>query len=268
MLLLMQRRERKDKTGATTVHKTRFQNFAIVAVELPEGWRYPEHVHDNAWQILLVREGEVEAIVDEVAYRAKAGEFLIYPPGARHAERLVTAGPARAVYIGFRARHERADLKPHLLDLGGHAARLVDWMLERSPPSSAEDWTFLDAQLELLLLEFERPTRRDTLVDRVRHRVAGRLTETWSLEVLAKKEGMSRFHFARVFRKASGTTPGRFVRRLRVDAARVLIEGTTLPLKAIAEQTGFADEFHLSKTFRQEIGTPPKRWRKEHPLSE
>jgi transcriptional regulator GlxA family with amidase domain len=34
-----------------------------------------------------------------------------------------------------------------------------------------------------------------------------------------------------------------------------------LPLKTIAERTGFADEFHFSKRFRQIVGQPPGQFR-------
>ncbi len=47
----------------------------------------------------------------------------------------------------------------------------------------------------------------------------------------------------------------------RIEQACVLLRDHTLPFKAIAERTGFADEFHFSKRFRQIVGQPPGRYR-------
>lgn len=45
------------------------------------------------------------------------------------------------------------------------------------------------------------------------------LTEEWSLETLAREAGYSPYHFARLFRKATGRSVMEYVRDKRIDAA-------------------------------------------------
>ena len=41
------------------------------------------------------------------------------------------------------------------------------------------------------------------------------------------------------------------------------LTGANVPLRSIAERTGFCSEFHLSREFRRVFGKPPGRWRRE-----
>jgi AraC family transcriptional regulator len=74
---------------------------------------------------------------------------------------------------------------------------------------------------------------------------------------LAALAGMSRFHFARVFRASVGRTPHRYVLERRLDRARELVRSSGAPLRDIAAMTGFADQSHLTRTFKRTFGTTP-----------
>jgi transcriptional regulator GlxA family with amidase domain len=50
---------------------------------------------------------------------------------------------------------------------------------------------------------------------------------------------MSPRHFARVFTAEKGVTPARFVEQARVDAARMLIDGSGYGMKEAAARAGF-----------------------------
>jgi AraC-like DNA-binding protein len=67
--------------------------------------------------------------------------------------------------------------------------------------------------------------------------------------------------FRKRFAAASGLAPARFQMLCRIEQACALLRDDTLPIKVIAERTGFADEFHFSKRFRQIVGQPPSRFR-------
>jgi AraC-like DNA-binding protein len=69
--------------------------------------------------------------------------------------------------------------------------------------------------------------------------------------------------FRKKFATATGLAPARFQMLRRIELACALLREGALPIKEIAERTGFADEFHFSKRFRQIIGQPPGRFR-EH----
>jgi AraC family transcriptional regulator len=47
----------------------------------------------------------------------------------------------------------------------------------------------------------------------------------------------------------------------RVERARQLLSRGTLPLKAIAAATGFADQAHMTRTLRDRLGITPGQLR-------
>ncbi|MBI5719733.1 MAG: helix-turn-helix transcriptional regulator [Burkholderiales bacterium] len=83
--------------------------------------------------------------------------------------------------------------------------------------------------------------------------VAGELT----LTALAGAAGFSKAQFVRLFRRATGTSPHRYVLQRRLERARQLIEGSSMPLAAVAHEAGFASQSHLSSTFARAYGCTP-----------
>lgn len=112
---------------------------------------------------------------------------------------------------------------------------------------------------------FREPSCTDGLTfaqeQTVRDYVHHHLGETIRLDDLAGQVGLSRFHFARRFRRTTGTTPHEFVVRLRVDRARTLLRRTGIPLHEVALTCGFADQSHLTREFKKRVGETPGRFR-------
>ncbi|MFC3058606.1 helix-turn-helix domain-containing protein [Paenirhodobacter populi] len=79
---------------------------------------------------------------------------------------------------------------------------------------------------------------------------------------LAEVAGLSGSWFAHCFRRDRNETPQRWQARIRLEAAREMIETSTLPMAEIAHATGFADQAHLSRQFRAMYGIPPSVWRR------
>ncbi|MEM7354142.1 MAG: AraC family transcriptional regulator [Acidobacteriota bacterium] len=89
-------------------------------------------------------------------------------------------------------------------------------------------------------------------IDFIEDHLDARLT----LSMIAEASGLSRFHFLRVFKQATGTTPFAYLMRRRVERARRLI-ARGRPLADVAYSTGFADQAHLCRRFRQIVGMTP-----------
>lgn len=81
------------------------------------------------------------------------------------------------------------------------------------------------------------------------------------LDDIARASGLSRFHFLRLFRNCTGTTPVEHLNKLRIEKAASLLRTTDLTLEAIAEQVGYANGNYFSKVFRHWVGTSPGRYR-------
>jgi AraC family transcriptional regulator len=78
-----------------------------------------------------------------------------------------------------------------------------------------------------------------------------------TLAALAATTGYSKSQFVRLFRRATGTSPHRYVLDARLRRARRLIETSPLSLAAIAFETGFASQSHLTNAFVRHFGCTP-----------
>ncbi|MEV0250664.1 GlxA family transcriptional regulator [Nocardia sp. NPDC050712] len=82
-----------------------------------------------------------------------------------------------------------------------------------------------------------------------------------SLAALAMRAGMSTRHFSRVFAAELGTTPARYVERVRVGAARRLLETTDQTMDRVASTVGLGSPDTLYRIFHRHLGIPPGEYR-------
>jgi transcriptional regulator GlxA family with amidase domain len=105
------------------------------------------------------------------------------------------------------------------------------------------------------LLDLEPKSDR---IQRVLDYASRNLKGTLSVEELAGAAALSPRQFSRAFRAETGQSPARAVERLRVEAARVLIEQGRQSVDAIAEEVGFGDRERMRRAFLRTLGAPPK----------
>jgi AraC-like DNA-binding protein len=98
-------------------------------------------------------------------------------------------------------------------------------------------------------------------IRRVQQYIETHLSENVDLPVLAGVAGLSIYHFAREFKQSTGTTPHYYVISKRIEHARDMLARTNYSLTEIALAVGFADQSHLSRHFRQIVGSTPREFR-------
>lgn len=103
------------------------------------------------------------------------------------------------------------------------------------------------------------PSRLRRVLAHIEASLGGPIT----LENLASVAGLSRYHFGRVFRSATGEAPLAFVAQRRVERARMMLRDSSLPLSEIARQTGFASPAYFSTAFRRVTGMAPSDYRRQ-----
>ncbi len=82
--------------------------------------------------------------------------------------------------------------------------------------------------------------------------------ERFTLSDLASAAGVSRFHFARLFRVSTSQSPMRYLLRLRIERAIEMLERNDHKICEVAAILGFSDQSHFSRTFRPITGVSPK----------
>ena len=84
------------------------------------------------------------------------------------------------------------------------------------------------------------------------------LASDLSVERLAEAARLSPRQFSRVFREETGQSPAKAVERLRVEAARLMMETTRHPIEIVARETGFGDRERMRQAFLRAFGQPPQ----------
>jgi AraC family transcriptional regulator len=88
------------------------------------------------------------------------------------------------------------------------------------------------------------------------------LGSTLRVDEIAKFVGLSASHFSRAFKVSRGLSPVTYISLMRVDRAKCMIRATRKTLCQIAGDCGFADQSHLSRSFRRWVGASPAAWRR------
>lgn len=129
------------------------------------------------------------------------------------------------------------------------AARALVTYLQR-PANQAQISMFLAAG----------PPQDRAIADLTAH-ISSHLDTDLSTAALAARVGVGERQLTRLFAAQLGTTPARYVRSVRTEAAAKLLSGAALPLTAVARRCGFGSPETLRQAFADTYGTTPARYR-------
>lgn len=108
--------------------------------------------------------------------------------------------------------------------------------------------------------EARTPGQEPGAVTRAKELIDSRLAYPPSLEELATAVSLSPFHFARVFRHATGLPPHAWLKQRRLSRARELLKSDCLPFN-VAFALGYSDQSHFNRQFKQAYGVTPGAYR-------
>lgn len=80
---------------------------------------------------------------------------------------------------------------------------------------------------------------------------------------LSANFGFSAPYLTKIFTKYEHIAPSKYIMQYRINVAKQLLADDTIPISIVSEQTGFSDQFHFSKTFKQLTGMSPSQYRAE-----
>lgn len=84
------------------------------------------------------------------------------------------------------------------------------------------------------------------------------------LEEIAKSMNISASRLRHLFREGVGVSPKQYLRRIRMEHAKHLIEKTYLNVKEVMTRVGLNDESHFVRDFERAYGKTPGRHREHH----
>ncbi|MGP8241126.1 MAG: GlxA family transcriptional regulator [Solirubrobacteraceae bacterium] len=94
--------------------------------------------------------------------------------------------------------------------------------------------------------------------------VVENVSESLTVEALAERAHMSPRNFARAFAAETGITPGRYVERVRLEAARRELEDSSQPVATVAAACGFGTSETMRRAFLRALGVAPAEYRRRY----
>ena len=236
---------------------------------------YAPHSHPT-WTVAVMQFGAAQFELNASQQRADQGELFVLEPDAVH-----TGMAAVPEGWGYQVLY----LDPGLLhkwdERDGSGPRRARWVVFRDPALRAAL-----VQMHASFAEggsgLERDERVADAVSRLRvhlrpgppaprggrehaavRRARAHLLERWDQPValadLAAHAGLSRFELIRRFRQQTGLTPHVFQTNLRIAQACERLRAGD-PIAEVAAACGFADQPHLTRSFRRTVGVTPGRY--------
>lgn len=87
------------------------------------------------------------------------------------------------------------------------------------------------------------------------------LSRPLDVNAMAASLNLSPSRLRHLFKQQTGLTPAQYLKRLRIESARELLEGSFLRIKEVMPKVGVNDESHFVRDFKKAHGLPPITYR-------
>lgn len=89
------------------------------------------------------------------------------------------------------------------------------------------------------------------------------LKHDWTVEEMAERAELSLSHFPTVFKMHIGHSPGAYLKKIRLEAAKQLLETTHDHIRQIAIEVGMPSESHFARDFKIAYDITPTEYRRQ-----
>lgn len=203
------------------------------------------------------------------------GTYLLAEAGLLKGRIATTYRPQAAE---FRRRHPEVDLQPDRLitDAGGVfccvgvnsasdlLVTLAGKLYGRGVAASVAAWALVDSQrsYRVAMTAFDgQKYHGDGDILEIQVWLEENFERPITIGHLATVFAMSTRTLIRRFRAATGTPPGRYLARLRVEAAKDLLQNSNLTVSEVAARVGYRDVGAFYDLFTMHTGTKPGAFR-------
>lgn len=239
-------------------------------------YQFPKHFH-NHYTILLIEQGVNEGFTEKVNYKIGKGGILIINPGELHAGTSFENQYLKFQSLRISAQFIHEICRKHEIQIRG------DIIFQNSPiydvhltqqmyrllMQRGESTNFLQTEthhtelFSSLLFKYSNQQNCETetkpakkTIEKAKAYLYENYQNNILLQDLAEHAGLSRYHLIRQFKKYYGLSPFQYLRNLRVEKAKELLQ-LHYPITQIALEVGFFDHSHFLRNFKKIEGISP-----------
>ncbi|MDF9828530.1 AraC-like DNA-binding protein [Ereboglobus sp. PH5-10] len=197
----------------------------------------------------------IEANLPRSIHWERDGAFICLCVGESFLKRLALRDAWSGVHIKPCAELSKGDM------LIWHLSSILEDLCDPNVP--AEHPLYMEALGTMLTAHLLRMRKQEQArallgpkltalqLNRVYSYIDEHLRDSIHVESLARAAGISKDHFAKLFKYSTGVTPHRCILVRRLQHAEKLIKQGRLSIAEVAIESGFCDQSHLSRWFRR-----------------
>ncbi len=254
----------------------------IEAREIDDGRKvcYAKHTHET-FSIGVIRRGRTDYLNQASRQQVGPGTVVLMNPGDAHGCNPVSDEPwsYRMVYVDSAWLGElqqawgastNQDFRPYAAVMSTSPALYAEFnrfyevltgctagLLERQC-AAVTFFEQVQANVDPLTVARREANRK---LERAAEYISDNCTAAVTLEAICDASGLSASYLIRAFRKRYGMTPHAYLLNRRVERARGLLKDGGA-IAEVALETGFADQAHFQRTFKQFIAATPGQYRR------
>lgn len=224
------------------------------------------HYHENSHLSFVLRGGGFEKR-KTTEFERSPGEIMFFHAGEPH----------QCISKTFPARNVNLEIEPSFLNDNGLTEAAVNQAVRHNPYSKfimlkvykellAAD-AFSGSSVKMLLLQLvctnpktESVKGQPCWVKLVKELLNDKWDEQLSLNDLSQATGVHPVTISKFFPRYFACTFGEYLRRLKIEKSLQLIKTSAASLTEIAQECGFSDQSHFTRTFKQLTGFLPSQY--------
>ena len=233
-----------------------------------------ERKNSRIYAVEYIIEGSGFLDINGSRFMPKKGDTFITHPGSNHTYGSSSEDPWVKIWIGFKG--QLADMlfakyrlqNTFFIEACNVEAELKD-IFNMAENEMHEDQRQMEAALlthNLLHQIFSTMQfRTHALFDAVDRTIAYmrmNMHNMLSLDIIAEHVNKSKSQLIKLFKERVGETPYEYFLAMKIRRAQMLLHGSSYSVQQIAEDLGFHDAFHFSRTFKARTGDSPSNYRK------
>jgi AraC-like DNA-binding protein len=234
----------------------------------------PAHMHEY-YELNFMTNGSTRMKLNEKVIEYDSYDFLLIPPHTKHILDESDHEQFHNYIIWFELREEKMILENQIIklhDYEGVVQFLCAAIYQNYMKSGLADEEVLNIYLEAVLWHMKKGLRLATdqsagssqdLIDvAIKHINVNVKDPNLSVSWISRKLNVSEEHFSRMFKKKIGMPPVKYINEVKIAEAKRMLLKTNLPVKEIAYQLNYSDQFYFSQKFKKITGYSPTEFRK------
>lgn len=247
--------------------------------------------HHDFYELYYLVSGDVTYTIESKLYKVLPGDMLLISPRELHQVHIQAEHAAYERYVLWISSQMIQRLSTNLTDLfqaldpsrTGYGNQLRLPKADQNRIRSLMEQLYLESQeqiygsdllteslLKQLLVSINRLAlqegchledihRSSKTVSEVISYINLHYSEPLSLEILADRFFISKYHLSHEFQRQVGTSVGRYIQKKRLQIARYLLTQGSKP-NAVSTLVGFGDYTGFYRAFRSEYGISPREF--------